>query len=201
MPAAIERGARDLAAWLATQGCAVEQIRIPPPGRHPHQAQMNAILAMLTGFSALALVLGAVLCATVIGAWLAQQVRQIAIMKAIGARTHQVALPTLALVAALGALATAIGLPLGVAAGNAFVARDRAAAEPAPAPTRRRRAPLLAAAGRCPASRCRCSPRLWPVLAAARRSVRAALDDHGAGDQASPVARVGRAREHRQHSR
>ena len=69
---------------------------------------------MLTGFSALALLLGAVLCATVIGALLAQQVRQIAIMKAIGARTQQVALPLLALVAGLGLMATAIGLPLGV---------------------------------------------------------------------------------------
>ena len=112
---------RSLSGWLAQQGDAVEQVRIPPPRRHPHQAQMNAILAMLTGFSALALVLGAVLCATVIGAWLAQQVRQVAIMKAIGARTWQVAAPTLALVALLGLAATAIGLPPGMAAAGAFV--------------------------------------------------------------------------------
>jgi putative ABC transport system permease protein len=148
---------------------------------------MNAILTMLTGFSALALVLGAVLCATVIGAWLAQQVRQIAIMKAIGARTHQVAVPTLALVALLGLLATAIGLPLGVAAGDAFVRaiaqllnlrlRD-ASAPPAlltllalPGVT----LPVLAAA--------------WPVLASARRSVRSALDDHGAASDTSTTAR------------
>ena len=185
--AAIERSARALAAWLDTQGSTVEQIRVPPPGRHPHQAQMNAVLAMLTGFSALALVLGAVLCATVVGAWLAQQMRQVAIMKAIGARTHQLALPTLALVALLGLLATGVGLPLGAAAAAAFV---RAIAQllnlrlADTAPSRELLVllavpgvalPLLAA--------------LWPVLASARRSVRAALDDHGAGNEASAAAR------------
>jgi putative ABC transport system permease protein len=186
--AAIERTTRDLAGWLAAQGCTVEQIRIPPPRRHPHQAQMNAILTMLTAFSGLALALGAVLCATVIGALLAQQVRQIAIMKAIGARTFQVALPTLALVALLGLLATAIGLPLGIAAASAFV---RAIAQllnlrledAAPAPALLWMLslpgvvlPVLAALG--------------PVAAAARRSVRAALDDHGAGNELSVVARL-----------
>ena len=186
--AAIERTARDLAGWLAAQGCAVEQIRIPPPGRHPHQAQMNAILTMLTGFSGLALVLGAVLCATVIGALLAQQVRQVAIMKAIGARTIQIALPMLALVALLGLAATAIGLPLGMAAANAFIRaiaqllnlRLQDAAPPAAllwalvAPGVA--LPVLAAA--------------WPVTAAARRSVRSALDDHGAGNELSALARL-----------
>ncbi len=186
-PAAIERATRDLAAWLATQGVAVEQIRIPPPGRHPHQAQMNAILAMLTGFSALALVLGAVLCATVIGAWLAQQVRQIAIMKAIGARMHQVALPTLALVTLLGLLATAIGLPLGMAAAAAFV---RAIAQllnlrlEDATPPRALLALLVVPGVALPVLAA-----LWPVLAAARRSVRDALDDHGAGSETSVVAR------------
>jgi putative ABC transport system permease protein len=186
--AAIERTTRALSTWLAAQGAGVEQIRIPTPRRHPHQAQMNAILAMLTGFSALALVLGAVLCATVIGALLAQQVRQIAIMKAIGARTRQVALPLLVLVALLGALATAIGLPLGIAAANAFV---RAIAqllnlriEDSAASTTLLGwlalpgivLPVLAAT--------------WPVAAAARRSVRAALDDHGAGNELGALARM-----------
>ena len=186
-PAAIERTTRGLAAWLATQGSTVEQIRIPPPGRHPHQAQMNAILAMLTGFSVLALVLGAVLCATVIGAWLAQQVRQIAIMKAIGARTHQVALPTLALVALLGLLATAIGLPLGTAAAAAFI---RAIAQllnlrlSDATPPRELLLLLVMPGVALPVLAA-----LWPVLAASRRSVRAALDDHGAGSETSVSAR------------
>ena len=186
--AAIERTARPLAAWLGTQGIAVEQIRIPPPRRHPHQGQMNAILTMLTAFSGLALALGAVLCASVIGALLAQQVRPIAIMKAIGARTAQVAWPLLALVALLGLLATAIGLPLGVLAGNAFVRaiaqllnlRLEDAAPPAG----------LLALLVLPGVLLPLLATLWPVAAAARRSVRSALDDHGAGNELSFVARL-----------
>jgi putative ABC transport system permease protein len=186
--AAIERAMRGLSAWLATQGCTVEQIRIPAPGRHPHQGQMNAILAMLTGFSALALVLGAVLCATVIGAWLAQQVRQIAVMKAIGARTRQVAGTTLALVAALGGVATAIGLPAGVAAGNAFVQAisqllNLRLQDPTP-PT------ALVTALAVPGIALPTLAALGPVLAAARRSVRTALDDHGAAPAHSTFAQA-----------
>jgi putative ABC transport system permease protein len=185
--AAIERISRDLSAWLATQGVTVEQMRIPPPGRHPHQGQMNAILTMLTGFSALALVLGAVLCATVIGGWLAQQVRQIAIMKAIGARTRQVALPLLALVALLGALATAIGLPLGAAAGDAFIKAIAQLLNLRLQDTAPPRGLLVLLA--VPGIALPLLAALGPVLAAARRSVRAALDDHGVGNAASAAAR------------
>jgi putative ABC transport system permease protein len=186
--AAIERTARALARWLAAQGCTVEQIRIPPPRRHPHQAQMNAILTMLTAFSGLALVLGATLCATVIGALLAQQVRQIAIMKALGARTVQVALPMLALVALLGLLATAIGLPLGIAAAGAFV---RAIAQLLNLRLEDTAPPsALLWMLSLPGVLLPVLATLGPVTAAARRSVRAALDDHGAASQSSVVARI-----------
>ena len=186
--AAIERTARDLAGWLAAQGSTVEQIRIPPPLRHPHQAQMNAILAMLTGFSGLALVLGAVLCATVISALLAQQVRQIGIMKAIGARTSQIALPLLVLVALLGLLATAIGLPLGLFAADAFV---RAIAQLLNLRLEDATSPVaLLGLLTLPGIVLPLFVTVWPVAAAARRSVRSALDDHGGGDALSVVARL-----------
>lgn len=88
---AIENTVSNLAAWLQKQGHAVEEIKIPPPGRHPHQNKMTAILIMMLIFSLMALVLSAILTATMIGGLLAQQVRQIGVMKAIGARTWQIA--------------------------------------------------------------------------------------------------------------
>src|SRR5205814_58072 len=87
---AIERHTRELVGWLGTQGQVVQEVRIPPPKLHPHQAQMNGVLVMLLIFSLLALALGAVLTATIVGGLLAQQVRQIAIMKAIGAGSRQI---------------------------------------------------------------------------------------------------------------
>ncbi|MHB1405264.1 MAG: ABC transporter permease [Desulfitobacteriaceae bacterium] len=118
--AAIEHTVGELAGWLKQQGYTVEDIRIPPPGKHPHQNQMNAILVMLLIFSFLALVLSAILTATMIGGLLAQQVRQIGIMKSVGARSGQIAGSYLILIILMGIVAVILGLPSGVAAGHSF---------------------------------------------------------------------------------
>lgn len=114
----IEGTARALSLWLAARGVQVHEVRIPPPMQHPHQSQMNTILLMLLIFSLFVLLLGGVLTATIIGGLLSQQVRQVAIMKSIGARPVQVAGMYLGLVGALACLALVIALPLGVAAGR-----------------------------------------------------------------------------------
>jgi len=118
--AAIDARVSELATWLQTQGYAVDEIRVPPPGRHPHQSQMNSVLTLLLMFSVLALILSAILTATMINGLLAQQIRQIGIMKAIGARSVQITGLYLLLIVLLGALASLIGMPLGVAAGRGF---------------------------------------------------------------------------------
>ncbi|MBI5351997.1 MAG: FtsX-like permease family protein [Chloroflexi bacterium] len=118
--AAIDSTVSELASWLKGQGYVVDEIRIPPPGKHPHQSQMRSILMLLLVFSVMALILSAILTATMIGGLLAQQIRQIGIMKAIGARSSQITSLYLALVALLGSGAVLIGLPLGIVAGRAF---------------------------------------------------------------------------------
>ncbi len=117
---AIEQTASALALWIQQQGHVVEHIRIPPPGEHPHQLIMTAILGMLLVFSGIALILSAVLTATIIDGMLAQQVRQIGVMKTIGARSSQIAALYFSFVLIIGVLATCIGAPAGLAAGRAF---------------------------------------------------------------------------------
>ncbi|TAL21745.1 MAG: ABC transporter permease, partial [Nitrospirae bacterium] len=117
---AIEQTIVDLAVWLKQQGYKVGEIRIPPPGKHPHQTQMMAILILLLIFGILAMMLSAILTATVIGGILAQQIRQIGVMKAIGARTRQIAGLYLVLVILMGIAAVILGLPPGIAAGRGF---------------------------------------------------------------------------------
>lgn len=116
----IESTVGELAVWLKAQGYEVHEIRIPPPGRHPHQSQMTSVITLFLVFSFMALVLSAILTATMINGLLAQQIRQIGIMKAIGARTRQITGLYLALIVALGIAASLIGVPLGVAAGRGF---------------------------------------------------------------------------------
>ncbi len=169
--------ARALAAWLTQRGHEVHELRIPPPLRHPHQGQLNAVVRMLQIFSLLALFLGAVLCATIIGGLLAQQSRQIAIMKAIGARSNQIAALYLLLVAAIGVVSIAIALPLGLTAGRAFVGLvaellnlDIASyAVPGWLPIG-----VIAIGMLAPIATA-----LVPILGASRRTVREAIDDHG----------------------
>ena len=118
--AAIDSTVSELAVWLKGQGYVVHEIRIPPPGRHPHQSQMNSVLTLLLVFSLMALLLSAILTATMINGLLAQQIRQIGIMKAIGARTSQITSLYLVLIVVLGIAASLIGVPLGIAAGRGF---------------------------------------------------------------------------------
>lgn len=110
----------DLAVWLGAQGVDVDQIRIPPAKQHPHQSQLTTILALLLTFSVLAVVLSAILTATLVDGLLAQQIRQIGIMKAVGARVGQITWLYAAAIAALGGLASLIALPVGWAVGRAF---------------------------------------------------------------------------------
>ncbi len=119
---AIETTVGELSGWLTAQGHTVEEIRIPPPLQHPHQGQMNAVMMVLLSFSVLALLLSAVLTATMIGGLLAQQTRQIGMMKAIGARSSQIAGMYLLLVMGLGLVAVMVGTPLGILAGRGFAA-------------------------------------------------------------------------------
>lgn len=169
---------RDIMAWVPSQGRAVLSAQVPPVRQHPHQPQMNAIITMLLIFSLLGMVLGTVLTATVIGALLAQQVRQLAIMKAIGARSRQLRTMYLTLVSTLGALAVLVAVPVGLLAGRRLVSvvaellnlRIESLALPwwlfAVAIALGIGAPALAAA--------------LPIRRAARRTVRQAIDDHDA---------------------
>ncbi len=115
---AIDTTVGKLADWLKAQGYTVGEIRIPPPGMHPHQSQMNSILVLLLSFSLMALVLSAILTATMISGLLAQQIRQIGMMKAIGARSSQITGLYLVMVIVLGLVAVVLGAPLSIAAGR-----------------------------------------------------------------------------------
>ena len=112
----IEANAAKLASVLQKDGHVVHQIRIPPPRQHPHQRQMTTLLLMMLAFAVLALVLSAILVATSLAAMLARQVREIGVMKAIGAQSGQIARLYSVLVLALGVTAVVLTVPLSVAA-------------------------------------------------------------------------------------
>ncbi len=178
----IEARAEEVARWLAGRGHAVREIRVPPPHQHPHQRQMVTVLVMLLAFAAMALVLSAVLVATSLASLLARQLREIGVMKTLGATASQIAGLYATLVGAVGAAAVLVAAPLGVLGTrvltgavsrllNLTITSDaiprwvfaiQAAAGVA--------VPLLVAA--------------IPIRRGARQTVRQAIDDHGASPDA-----------------
>lgn len=111
---AAEAMAQELGQWLTASGIAVEELRVPPPRQHPHQRQMTTVLLLLVGFAGLTLILSAVLVASSLAALLARQLREIGVMKTLGARSQQLLLLYVMLMLGLGVVAAAPALPLGV---------------------------------------------------------------------------------------
>lgn len=111
---AIEAQTNGLAQWLSANGHPVSQARVPRPGRHPHQTQMMGVLFLMLVFSGLALLLSAILVSTSTAAIMARQVREIGVMKTLGARTGQIATLYVALISTLGLVAVVVATPVGV---------------------------------------------------------------------------------------
>src|SRR4030095_8271701 len=107
-------------AWLEDPGHPGTRISIPEPGKHPHAAQMETFTFLIGAFGILSFVLGLVLVATMIHALLIEQVRQVGVMKAIGATTRQVAGVYLAQVALLATGSLFLAIPTGWAVGRGY---------------------------------------------------------------------------------
>jgi putative ABC transport system permease protein len=88
---------------------------------HPHAALMNAMLRVLGVISAIAFTCSAALSGYLVSVWMRREVRLVGIMKAMGARWHQVAMQYLLLVGPLALAVTAIALPAGAAIGRIVV--------------------------------------------------------------------------------
>ncbi len=164
---------------IEKSGRAVRFTFMPTPGEHPADEQVQPLLVILGALGVLALALSGFLVVNTITALLAQQVRQIGVMKAVGARTWQVVGMYLGTVAIYGLLALLIAVPLGAIGAYAFAQFIASlinfdvqsftlpvsvlALEIAVGMI----VPLLAA--------------LWPVFSGARVTVREAMSSYGLG--------------------
>jgi len=107
-------------AYLKSNGIHVSSVNIPKFHEHPHQWQLNTLMFLQGSIGLLAFLMSAVLVSQLMASILAKQVRQIGILKAIGATRWQVLSIYLIMLFALGASAGAIAMPLAVSSGYAF---------------------------------------------------------------------------------
>lgn len=101
-------------------GRSVGFIWIPTPHKHPADDAVQPLLLILGMLGFLALLLSGFLVVNTIGALLTQQIRQIGIMKSIGARTGQLTAMYLTTVLLFGLIALLIAVPLAALGAGAF---------------------------------------------------------------------------------
>lgn len=112
---------QQLSLFLAQQyGIKLTRIDVPKFNEHPHQWQLNTLLLLIGTIGLLAFVMAAVLVSQLMRAILASQVRQIGIMKAIGASTSQIFSIYLLILLLIGAAAGLLAVPLAVVSGYGF---------------------------------------------------------------------------------
>ena len=112
-PAHREAVARQVRDKIEKSGLTVLRTDVYEPGKLPLEHQFRAITMVLVLLGSLALLLSGFLIINTISALLAQHTRQIAVMKAVGGRTSQIAGMYIATVLSFGVLALVIAVPAG----------------------------------------------------------------------------------------
>lgn len=170
---------RGVAGWLArSRGVSVDEIQVPQPGRQPHRDWVDLILLILYTFGSTTLVLSGVLVATMLNRLLSQQIPQLGIMKALGARSRSLILRYSVMTLLVSTIATVVAIVPSVLLGRVMATKLLDMYDMAPfsfatpwwtyaavAGLGVLLAPLLA---------------LAPVVRACRTTVREAMDHHGA---------------------
>jgi putative ABC transport system permease protein len=122
--AAVVAGAGQVAEWLRQEhGLVIREIQVPTPYAHPHQRQANALLSALLMGAGAALLLSVILVATMLNGLFTQQIPQIGIMKAIGARSGRIGRFYLMMTLIVAGAATLLALPPGILIGRVFAPR------------------------------------------------------------------------------
>lgn len=116
----ITKKATEVAEQLTQAGYHVHEIQVPPPGKHPHQSQMSTVMSIFIVFSFLILILGSILVATSMATLMVKQIRQIGVMKTIGANSMQITELYLLMIVLLSVIALVIAIPLSQLAASGF---------------------------------------------------------------------------------
>ena len=175
---------------------AVREVQVPKPYAHPHQWQADALLLSLLAGGAAALLLSTILVANMLNGLFTQQIPQIGIMKAIGARSARIGRLYLAMTLLVAAAATLLALAPAVLIGRALAGQAfgfLGIQAGSLAPPWWTYLVVLAAGLLLPPLMA-----LIPLVKASRTTVRAAIDHRGGGAKPSAatgvLARLGRSR-------
>lgn len=123
----IQKYSKQLKRKIKHNQGSIEQIIIPPPGKHPHEGQLQSLLFLQLGLGLLMVLLSCTLLVNVISSIMSGQIKQIGSMKATGATYLQMLKMYLSGVIILTLLAIFIALPMGynsAIAYNKYIANE-----------------------------------------------------------------------------
>ncbi len=112
--------AADVQQWIESHGHTVRKLDVPAPGKHPHSDLMRLLLLAMSGFGLFALLLSGIIVVNLLTALMAAQVRQIGVMKTIGATRWQIARIYFSQALLLGVAAIVVAVPLGMLGSRAL---------------------------------------------------------------------------------
>jgi putative ABC transport system permease protein len=176
--------AQAVADRVERAGATVYFVNVYQPGHHFAYSISNGVFFILTVLGYMTVFLSGFLIVNTITALMAQQTRQIGIMKAVGGGNSQVFTMYIVLILAFGLVALAVAAPLANSLAKTFGAGMAQYLNFHPAPYVGFRSsfvqevivalvvPLLAA--------------LWPIYNSVRVTVREAISDYGIGGNAKP---------------
>lgn len=118
--ALINRTAGEVRRFLAEEGVHIEGTFIPEPGKHPHFSQMASFLYILSMFGVFALILSTVLLMNMVSSIMTGQIKQIGILKAIGAGSWQISSLYFIFIGVFCLAGLLVGIPLSVLAGQSY---------------------------------------------------------------------------------
>jgi putative ABC transport system permease protein len=175
--------------WLQRDyGLAIREIQVPPPAKHPHQWQADSLLLALLIGGAAALLLSTILVANMLNSLFSQQIPQIGIMKAVGARSGRLGRQYLAMTLLVAAAATLLALGPAILIARTGVDRFTnflgIEAASLAAPWWTYVVVLAVGLGLPPLTA------LIPLVKASRTTVRAAIDHRGGGSKPSKASGV-----------
>jgi len=111
-----------LAVKFSQAGIDIDSFTIPRFDEHPHQFQLNTLLYLIATIGLLAFVMAMVLISQLMSSIFTQQIRQIGIMKAIGATRAHIFQIYVSYILGMSLVSIIIGLPLAIISGKAFSA-------------------------------------------------------------------------------
>jgi putative ABC transport system permease protein len=179
----------EVGEWLQRErGVLVREIQVPAPYAHPHQWQADALLGAMLAGGVAAVILSAILVANMLNGLFTQQIPQIGILKAIGARSGDIGRLYIAMTLLVAGAATIVAIAPAILIGRALLNNVFAFLGISPAsldaPWWAFGAIVAAGIGLPPLMA------LVPLIRTSRTTVRAAIDHRGLGSNPSGVTGV-----------